>query len=125
MREHGVDMPDPQNGRVGTAPDPAAASGPQALSSAGAVDVPESDAFEKCRTFLPNGGQPQKLSAADLAQRVRFAQCMRSRGIDYPDPTADGQAQAVPVNPNDPQASAKLDEASRACDADGANGAAK
>ncbi|WP_405021104.1 hypothetical protein OHV05_33665 [Kitasatospora sp. NBC_00070] len=126
MREHGVDMSDTQDGRIGTGPDPAASTGPQALSSGGAVDLPEDDnAFEKCRAFLPNGGQPQKLSAADLAQRVKFAQCMRSRGIDYPDPTADGQAQAVPMNPNDPQAVTKLDDASRACDADGASGAAK
>ncbi len=125
MREHGVDMPDPPGGRIGTGPGPAAPSVPQAPSSSVVGPGASGDAFEKCRTFLPNGGQPQRLSAADLAQRVKFAQCMRSRGVDYPDPSADGQAQAVPMNPGDPQAMTKLDDASRACDAAGTDGAAK
>ncbi|MFJ9448036.1 hypothetical protein ACIRRH_40350 [Kitasatospora sp. NPDC101235] len=125
MREQGVDMADPPTGEIGGGPGPARPSGPHANNSPSEPDPGAGGgAFDKCRTFLPNGGMPRPLSAADLAQRVKFAQCMRSRGIDYPDPSVDGQADGVPVDPTDPQAT-KLDEASRACDAAGADGAAK
>ncbi len=62
-----------------------------------------------------NGGTP--LKTPDLAQEVKFAECMRANGIpDYPDPTAgNGAIRATPgsdLAPNNPT----LQKASQVCD---------
>ena len=85
MRQHGIDMPDPQvtnNGRdfsvqfrVGT-------------GSNKPDDAKMQAAQNGCKQFMPNGGRPP--SAADqqrmLDQATKFAECMRSHGVDFPDP---------------------------------------
>ncbi|RSM46149.1 hypothetical protein DMB66_50170 [Actinoplanes sp. ATCC 53533] len=44
-------------------------------------------ASRKCREFLPNGGEPAKMSAEDIAKRRDFAKCVRENGLpDFPDP---------------------------------------
>jgi hypothetical protein len=48
-------------------------------------------AQEKCKQYLPNGGEPPKLSAEELDQMRKFSQCMRENGYpDFPDPQPDG-----------------------------------
>jgi hypothetical protein len=98
MRDQGIDMPDPEidQGRVriqipdGTDPQKARA------------------AREKCKQYLPNGGERPKMNPQQLDQMRRFAQCMRENGIpEFPDPNPDGgiQIQASPgshMNPDDP-----------------------
>jgi len=75
MREQGVDMPDPgPDGMVGLSVDKANQEKLTAASS-------------KCREFLPNGGEPAKMSAEDIAKRRDFAKCIRENGLpDFPDP---------------------------------------
>jgi hypothetical protein len=75
MREQGVEMPDP---------------GPDGMVP---LDVDQGNqdkvtaASRKCREFLPNGGEPAKMSAADIAKRRDFAACIRKNGLpDFPDP---------------------------------------
>jgi hypothetical protein len=117
MREHGVDMPDSGDGTLVTG---GGADTPGSLGgSAGAVELPDADgeAYQACREFLPNGGEPRKLTAAELEQAVRFAQCMRAHGLDYPDPSAEGAQQAFGVPMDDSAAMQRFDEAARACDA--------
>jgi hypothetical protein len=43
-------------------------------------------AMAKCRKYLPNGGQPNKLNVAQLEQLRAVAKCMRAAGVAYPDP---------------------------------------
>jgi hypothetical protein len=44
-------------------------------------------AMEKCRKYLPNGGEPPKPSAADLEKLREYAVCMRENGLPtFPDP---------------------------------------
>lgn len=44
-------------------------------------------AMEKCRKYLPNGGEPPKLSPADIDKMREYAKCMRENGVpDFPDP---------------------------------------
>ncbi|MGN9907876.1 hypothetical protein ACTMTJ_10030 [Phytohabitans sp. LJ34] len=44
-------------------------------------------AMEKCRKYLPNGGEPEKPSAADLEKLREYAKCMRENGVPaFPDP---------------------------------------
>jgi hypothetical protein len=125
MREHGIDMPDPQvsddgKGGVGfTVEAPAGgASGPR----------PGDEAFktanEACKKHLdgvvsgPDGKGP---SAADRQkfqeQALAFAKCMRAHGIDMPDPTFQGDGGMIQIGPNgdvDPD-DPKLKEATEAC----------
>jgi hypothetical protein len=62
------------------------------------IDAPEGAdpakvdaAMKKCKEFLPNGGEPQKLDPARLEQLRKYAQCMRDHGIaNFPDPTENG-----------------------------------
>jgi hypothetical protein len=84
MREHGIDMPDPK---------PAAGGGPSRVtfsSKAGDGGPQKLDAAQKaCQKHMRAAApelspeQEQKLRDAALA----FARCMRSNGVDMPDPT--------------------------------------
>lgn len=81
MRDNGVDMPDPD------------ADGGLAVTS-GAVEAGTADemdeAFEACKEFLPDGGEPVRTSPEDLEAQRAFAKCMRDQGMDMPDPDPNG-----------------------------------
>jgi len=117
MREHGVDMPDPGSDGsvtgVGTGTDAPGSLG----GSAPAVDLTAGNngAWDACRKFLPNGGEVRKLTAAEREEAVRYAQCMRAHGVDYPDPSADGVDQGAPVEIGDEAATQRFEAAGRAC----------
>lgn len=75
MREHGVDMPDPDpNGQIG---------------DLGKIDR-DSAAFktaaDACKQFLPYGGDLSKMDPKTLDQLRGFTQCLREHGMDVPDP---------------------------------------
>jgi hypothetical protein len=76
MREHGVDVPDPDPNQHGGAV--------RVQSSAGTnIDA----AMKACEKYLPTG----KMATPDpqtLEKLRQFAQCMRDHGIDMPDPDA-------------------------------------
>jgi PBP/GOBP family len=98
MRDQGIDMPDPEinEGRV-------------------AIRMPEGTdpkkvqaAMEKCKQYLPNGGEARKANPEQLEQARQFAKCMRENGVpSFPDPDANGgiRIQATPggdMNPDSP-----------------------
>jgi hypothetical protein len=110
MRDHGINVPDPIQGRGGA---------PLKQDSASGVD-PNSAAFKAaqsaCQQYMPNGGAAPTPDAADLAAERKFAKCMRDHGINIPDPNPDGQLvvgqdQNPQFNPDDP----KFQEAQKAC----------
>ena len=71
MRDHGVDVPDPDSG-----------GGIRITSSAG----PGSEkAIEECQKYLP-AGKAAKPDPQMLEQAREFAKCMRDHGVDMPDP---------------------------------------
>lgn len=86
MRQHGINVPDPSSGGG-----PAGGGGafralrnyPQAQRQA---------ALQACQSFLRQafGNITPAQSAQARQQLVKFAQCMRSHGIDIPDPTTNG-----------------------------------
>ena len=64
-------------------------------------------AMNKCKQYLPNGGEPPKLDAAAMEQQRKFAKCMRDNGVPkFPDPGADGglmiDGNAIGMGPGDP-----------------------
>jgi hypothetical protein len=125
MREHGVDMPDPQVSSDG------GKGGFTVQSPAGGADAaagPGSDQFKTanaaCKHHLDGvvtGDKGKGPSDADREkferQALAFAKCMRKHGIDLPDPTFEGDGALIQmgpqneVDPNDPQ----LRSATEAC----------
>ncbi|WP_433616506.1 hypothetical protein ACQP2P_14935 [Dactylosporangium sp. CA-139114] len=106
MRDNGYDMPDPDGNADGTG----------AVGTVTANDAAFQAALEKCRPLLPNGGEPPKLSEEERAEALKFAKCMRDKGIaDYPDPSADGRPGRPPLpDPSDPAYNAKIAELQQA-----------
>ena len=116
MREHGIDMPDPQFSGDG--------AGGNLVFSAGAApggDGPGTmdmtkmeDAQKACQSFLDkvqsNMPPPDPAKMEEERQKfLAFAQCMRDHGIDFPDPeiNTDGGGLQVKVggpgmNPDSP-----------------------
>jgi hypothetical protein len=81
MREHGVDMPDPQVG----------SNGEMTFSigvGPGNADMETMQAAqEACQDLMPRAmGEPRELSAEEKDAMLGFAKCMRDHGIDMPDP---------------------------------------
>jgi hypothetical protein len=99
MREHGVDIPDPEPGKQ-----PPVVDGPAGSR--------EHKALESCKQFLPSGGEVEKISPEDLEKVRQYAKCMREHGIDMPDPGPDGSLTGGVVTGDD---AAKLDAADKAC----------
>ena len=79
MRDHGVDMPDPD-----TAGGPGGSIKITVSGPPGGMDA----AMEACKDKLPNGGTPPSLDPQQQEQLREFAQCMRDHGVDMPDPDA-------------------------------------
>ncbi|MEV0807265.1 hypothetical protein [Micromonospora sp. NPDC050200] len=71
------------------------------------IDVPEGTdpqkvdaAMQKCKQYLPNGGEPAKVDPERAEQNRKLAKCMRDNGVtSFPDPGADG---GIQINGNDP-----------------------
>jgi hypothetical protein len=86
MRDHGVEMndPDPNGGGFGFG----GGGGPRG----GGGFRPDFNnpnfqkAIEACRSKLPNGGVPPTLSPEQLDALRAFTQCMRDHDVDVPDP---------------------------------------
>jgi hypothetical protein len=84
MRAHGVP----------TFPDPSATEGTLgAMVSAAGIDLQSPTvqaALAACKQYTPTQSVTPTQSAAQNAQQLQFAQCMRSHGVPkYPDPSAD------------------------------------
>jgi len=91
MREHGVDIPDPQTskGPGGAQNFSFRVGGPGAKGKGRGPDPQRVEgAMKECRKYMPNGGKPpsaaQQQEMRDAA--LKFSRCMREHGIDFPDP---------------------------------------
>lgn len=78
MRDHGVDMPDPEPGK-----------GMQITAKVDGDKDKFKQAMDACRSFAPFKDRGQ-LSAEDLDKMRNFAKCMREHGVDMPDPDPGG-----------------------------------
>jgi hypothetical protein len=111
MRDHGVDVPDPDQGRI-FVPRGGTGSGGGGAPGLNPSDPTFQSAMTACRDKLPNGGEPPKLNAEQIEQFRQFAQCMRDHGVNVPDPNADGTLQFGPgrglgqIDRNDPNVQA-------------------
>ncbi|MDP9208624.1 MAG: hypothetical protein M3O65_09035 [Actinomycetota bacterium] len=111
MRQHGVDMPDPEvddQGRVrvrigaggnGRRPDPKKLE----------------EAQKACGGLMGGGDGPDQIDPAARDAMVSFARCMRQHGVDMPDPTGDGLLMRRDQGGPDPE-SEEFQQAEKACD---------
>jgi hypothetical protein len=90
MRDHGVDMADPEVDDDGSFTITAQAD---AEGGTGPADPDFKAANEACQKYLEgviNGGDRQAPSAAEIEKiqrsALKFAGCMRAEGFDFPDP---------------------------------------
>jgi hypothetical protein len=88
MRDKGVDVPDP--GPDGTYSFDGEGNGPGQGTDIDRDDPKVQTALNACRSLMPAGGIPLKLNPQQLELYRKFAACMREKGIDFPDPNADG-----------------------------------
>lgn len=104
MREHGIDMPDPEfsgdgKGMVVIGPTAGSAGGRGTVGAAPAPPDGFEEAHEACRHYmdgLVQDGQAQMdPEAQDRA--LKFAQCMREHGVDMPDPDLSGGAVRIQI----------------------------
>ncbi|GAA3619806.1 hypothetical protein GCM10022419_126780 [Nonomuraea rosea] len=102
MREHGVDMPDPEPG------------GPIAIQERAGDGEKAKKAQEACKQFLQAavGEQGKGIDPGERDMLVKLAQCMRQHGIDMPDPGADGKVE-INVPAGTPEE--KVKQAHEAC----------
>jgi hypothetical protein len=113
MREHGVDMPDPEvdsQGRIRVTVGNRAGKGSP-------PDPKKLDAAQQaCGNLLGNGGAgPGKLDPKAQDAMLAFARCMREHGIDMPDPKGNGLLFNSKGRQGPDPDSAKFKEAERAC----------
>jgi hypothetical protein len=109
MRQHGIDVPDPQveGDRIVPQPPPEREAKTPRFRAAS----------QACRTYLPPSGgpPPSSPSAQQRRQALAFATCMRQQGINLPDPkiTPKGIRQHLPtdMDRDDP----RLGAAEQAC----------
>ena len=132
MRDHGVDMPDPEvvEGGPGGGGGFAITSEAKAAGDDGASGPGDTDAFEEaneaCGDILSDvfGDAPQMSPEEEAEMRdnmLAFAECMRDHGIDMPDPEFEsggggfsmrvGEPGAGGIDPSDPD----FEEAQEAC----------
>ncbi|MEV4110935.1 hypothetical protein [Nonomuraea sp. NPDC049695] len=100
MREHGVNVPDPQNGNIRVEGDKS--MGRDKMDKAQKACQPILDAVVRDRTP----------SAQDYDQMVKFAQCMRQHGIDMPDPKP-GEGMRFEIRKGSEE---KIEAAHKACE---------
>lgn len=97
MRDNGIDMPDPEPGKL-----PPVLHGPPGST--------EDKALTACKQFLPNGGEPEEISQEDLEKVREYTKCMRDNGIDMPDPGPDGSTTGGAVSGEEAEKLAAADK---------------
>jgi hypothetical protein len=120
MRSHGVNIPDPQTSGSGGG-FRIQVGGPGGPGGVNPDSTTFQNAQKACQSLLPNGGQMSPQQQAQAQQNaLNFARCMRSHGVDIPDPQfgnggigikIQGGSGAGQINPDDPN----FQSAQKAC----------
>jgi hypothetical protein len=113
MREHGIDMPDPEVDEQGRIRVRVGRDGP-----GGARPDPKKleAAQQACGSLMGGGDGDRQLDPAERDAMVAFAKCMREHGIDMPDPTGEGLMLRRDGEDGPDPGSEKFQEAEQACD---------
>jgi hypothetical protein len=123
MRQHGIQMSDPQRTSGGGIM-MKSGGGPGSKTKAGAAD-PDSPKFRAaeraCAKYAVDPDSSHQPSPQEQAERndalIGYAQCMRRHGLDYPDPRIEGNRVSQRLGPGANPNSPKFKAADRACHA--------
>ena len=113
MREHGVDMPDPQVGEDGLVK-----LGPGDGATPGQAMEIDKEADKACRHLLGEGlqdGPRGKPDPKEQERALKFARCMREHGANVPDPKFEGGGTAFEIGEGFDPSSPSFREAQEAC----------
>jgi len=100
MRQHGVPMADPTDGRI------------TINNTAGPAGQSKMDAAQQaCKQYSPIGNGATQ-SAQDRDRQLKMAECMRRHGVNVPDPKPGQQGMLMTSGPQD---QGKMQEALKAC----------
>jgi hypothetical protein len=127
MRDHGIDMPDPQPGGGILVQ-----QGEDGDGEAAAAPVFDDEGFEaadtECQKYMEAAFGAMEIDPEQQAEMeenmLEYAQCMRDHGIDMPDPQFDGDGR-VAIQIGDPDGEERMDQeefeaANEACGQEGA-----
>jgi hypothetical protein len=128
MRDHGVDMPDPQRDAGGGILLKSGRRGPQKgekgttggpLNDHGPLGDPKFQAAQKaCGKYLQEGGGAAMSPAEQAKTRdafVAYARCMRGKGINMPDPKVTTHGIRLGLGPGNDPNSTRFKAADTAC----------
>jgi hypothetical protein len=111
MRQHGVDMPDPEVDDQGRVKVRIGAGGNGRRADPKKLE----EAQKACGGLMGGGDGPGQIDPAARDAMVSFARCMREHGVDMPDPTGDGLLMRRGEDGPDPE-SEEFQQAEKACD---------
>lgn len=120
MRDHGIDMPDPQQGKGGgiVMKSGKLGGGPEKSNSIG-PDNPKFEAADKeCGKYRKDGGGAAESPAEQAKQRdafIGYSRCMRSKDINMPDPKFSDHGISMMLPKGVRPESAKFKAADKAC----------
>jgi hypothetical protein len=105
MREHGVDFPDPVNGRF------------EFRSTPGDNQQKVQEAQEACQHLLEDAMPPiDEEQQAELREAtLEFAKCMREHGVDFPDPQFQEDGGVLQRLPEGTEDDPQFEDAQKAC----------
>ena len=119
MREHGVDLPDPQTS--------GGATGGVMIEVGEDIDPEEMEAaHEACQPLMADAigdfepPDPEELERMQ-EQMLEFAECMREHGVDFPDPVFSGDGESIQISggaaigPDGDTGAGEMTEAQEAC----------
>jgi hypothetical protein len=107
MRSHGVSrFPDPNSGGIPK----------EDAQQLGVTESQYQAAYNACQHLLPNGGSGPNQAQIELVrqQSLQFSQCVRSHGVNLPDPDSSGRI-PDPASVGIDQGSPQFEAANQAC----------
>jgi hypothetical protein len=104
MREHGIDFPDPVNGRF-------------EFRSNRTDETKLQRAQEACRHLLEDAMPPmsEEQQAGEREAVLAFARCMRQHGVDFPDPQFPQGGGVLMRTPKGAEDDPKFEQARKSC----------
>jgi hypothetical protein len=112
MREHGIDMPDPQVVAGGGSGGPQRGRVGVTVPRGGKSDRRFAEAERACKKYLPTGKDLAPNDPQALDRALEMARCLRRHGLDVPDPRPDEPGIKISADGKD---DAKVRRAMEAC----------
>jgi hypothetical protein len=112
MREHGIDLPDPQVATGGESGGTRRGRVTVNVPRGSKTDRRFAEAERACKKYLPTGKELPQNDPQALDRALEMARCLRQHGVDVPDPRPDEPGIKISADGKD---EAKVRRAMEAC----------